>query len=57
MGMNRGGDSAMRILGCEDVVYASEPATGIVFLSELWHRTLRASAGTLKLTLFFGRWN
>ena len=37
--LNRGGDSAMRILGCEDVVYASEPATGIVFLSELWHRT------------------
>ena len=46
----------MRVLGCEPVAYEAAPGTGVCFRSELWHRTERASAGTVKLALFFGRW-
>jgi hypothetical protein len=53
--LSRGGDTAMRVLGCEPVAYEAAPGTGVCFRSELWHRTERASAGTVKLTLFFGR--
>ena len=44
-----------RVLGCEPVAYEAAPGTGVCFRSELWHRTERASAGTVKLALFFGR--
>lgn len=54
--LSRGGDTAMRVLGCEPVAYEAAPGTGVCFRSELWHRTERASAGTVKLALFFGRW-
>lgn len=53
--LSRGGDTAIRILGQEAVVYEAEPGTGVVFKSALWHRTEKASEGTMKLTLFFGR--
>ena len=54
--LSRGGDTAMRVLRCEPVAYEAAPGTGVCFRSELWHRTERASAGTVKLALFFGRW-
>ena len=46
----------MRVLGCEPVAYEAAPGTGVCCRSELWHRKERASAGTVKLALFFGRW-
>ena len=54
--LSREGDTAMRILGREPVDYEAAPGTGVCFRSELWHRTERASEGTMKVTLFFGRW-
>ena len=43
-------------LGRNAVEYEAAPGTGVCFRSELWHRTERASEGTMKVTLFFGRW-
>ena len=54
--LSRGGATSMRILGQDAVVYEAHPGTGVLFLSELWHRTETASPGTTKLTLFFGVW-
>ena len=54
--LSRGGETAVRVLGHAPVVYESAAGTGVCFLSELWHRTERASAGTVTLTLFVGRW-
>ena len=54
--LSRGGDTAMRVLGRKAVEYEAAPGTGVYFRSELWHRTERASEGTMKVTLFFGRW-
>jgi hypothetical protein len=54
--LTRGGDTAMRVLGCEPVTYEAEAGTGVAFKSALWHRTERASEGTMKLALFFGQW-
>ena len=54
--LSHGGDTAVRVLGQEPVAYEAEPGTGVLFKSALWHRTERASEGTMKLALFFGRW-
>ena len=54
--LSRGGDTAMRVLGRNAVEYEAAPGTGVCFRSELWHKTERASEGTMKVTLFFGRW-
>lgn len=52
--LSDGGDTAMRILGHEELVFTGEAGSGVVFRSELWHRTERASAGVWKLALFYG---
>ena len=54
--LSRGGATSMRVLGQGDVVYEARPGTGVLFLSELWHRTETATPGTMKVTLFFGIW-
>ena len=54
--LSRGLATSMRVLGKEPVAYLSEPGTGLLFLSDLWHRTEAAEEGVAKLTLFFGRW-
>ena len=38
-------------LGQGGVVYEAQPGTGVMFLSELWHRTETTSSGTMKVTL------
>ena len=53
---SRGSATSMRVLGQGDVVYEARPGTGVLFLSELWHRTETATPGTMKVTLFFGVW-
>ena len=52
--LSDGGDTAMRILGHEELAFTGEAGSGAAFRSELWHRTERASAGIWKLALFFG---
>jgi hypothetical protein len=52
--LSDGGDTAMRILGQEELAFTGEAGSGVVFRSALWHRTERASAGVWKLALFYG---
>ena len=52
--LSDGGDTAMRILGHEELAFTGEAGSGAAFRSELWHRTERASAGVWKLALFYG---
>ena len=52
--LSDGGDTAMRILGHEELAFTGEAGSGVAFRSELWHRTERASAGVWKLALFYG---
>ena len=52
--LSDGGDTAMRILGHEELAFTGEAGSGVAFLSELWHRTERASVGVWKLALFYG---
>ena len=52
--LSDGGDTAMRILGNEELAFTSEAGSGVAFRSELWHRTERAGAGVWKLTVFYG---
>ena len=49
-----GGDTAMRVLGHEELAFTGEAGSGVAFRSELWHRTECASAGVWKLALFYG---
>ena len=44
----------MRVLGQEPLVFTGEAGSGVAFLSELWHRTERASEGVCKLAFFYG---
>ena len=44
----------MRIAGEDEVVYDERAGAAVIFCSELWHRTVRASPNTIKLTIFFG---
>ena len=50
--LSDGGDTAMRILGHEELAFTGEAGSGVAFRSELWHRTERASEGVWKLALF-----
>ena len=52
--LSDGGDTAMRILGQEAIAFTGEAGSGVAFLSELWHRTERASEGVWKLAIFYG---
>ena len=52
--LSDGGDTAMRILGQEELAFTGEAGSGVAFRSALWHRTERASAGVWKLALFYG---
>ena len=52
--LSDGGDTAMRVLGQEPLVFTGEAGSGVAFLSELWHRTERASEGVCKLAFFYG---
>ena len=52
--LSDGGDTAMRVLGQEPLVFTGEAGSGAAFLSELWHRTERASEGVCKLAFFYG---
>lgn len=45
-------DTSMRVVGQEELKFTREAGSGMVFPSELWHRTERP--GGWKLTLFFG---
>lgn len=54
--LNEAGSTAMRIIGQDPIAYEAAPGSGLCFLSDLWHRTEHASAGTCKLTIFFGVW-
>ena len=49
-----GGDTAMRILGQDELAFTGEAGSGVAFRSALWHRTERAGAGVWKLALFYG---
>ena len=52
--LSDGGDSAIRILGQDELAFSGEPGSGVVFKSALWHRTERSSAGVSKLAVFYG---
>ena len=52
--LSDGGDTAMRILGQDELAFTGEAGSGVAFRSALWHRTERASAGVWKLALFYG---
>jgi len=52
--LSDGGDTAMRVLGQEAIAFTGEAGSGVAFLSELWHRTERASEGVWKLAIFYG---
>ena len=52
--LSDGGDTAMRVLGQETIAFTGEAGSGVAFLSELWHRTERASGCVWKLAIFYG---
>ena len=52
--LSNGGETAMQILGHDDIVFNGRPGDGVLFKSELWHRTQRATGNIWKLTIFFG---
>ena len=52
--LSDGGNTAMRILGQDELIFTGEAGSGAVFRSALWHRTERAGTGVWKLALFYG---
>ena len=52
--LSDGGDTAMRILGQDELAFTGEAGSGVAFRSALWHRTERAGAGVWKLAVFYG---
>ena len=50
--LSDGIETSMRVVGQEELKFTREAGSGMVFPSELWHRTERP--GGWKLTLFFG---
>jgi len=52
--LSDGGCTAMQVLGEEENEFTDVAGTGFVFISELWHRTQRASKNTVKLAVFYG---
>ena len=52
--LSDGGNTAMRILGQDELIFTREAGSGAVFRSALWHRTECAGTGVWKLALFYG---
>jgi hypothetical protein len=52
--LNRGGCTSMQVCGQPEVFYHERGGSGIVFRSDLHHRTEKAEPGVWKLALFFG---
>ena len=52
--LNRGGDTSMQVCGHPEVRYHSPAGSGILFRSDLHHRTEKAEHGVWKLAMFFG---
>ena len=52
--LNRGGCTSMRVCGQPEVFYHARGGSGVVFRSDLHHRTEKAEPGVWKLALFFG---
>ena len=52
--LSSGGNTAMRVLGQPELAFTDRAGSGVVFRSELWHRTERAVPGVWKLALFYG---
>ena len=47
--LSDGGDTAMRILGRDELAFTGAAGSGVAFRSALWHRTEYAGAGVWKL--------
>ena len=52
--LNRGGCTSMQICGEPEVYYHSPEGSGLIFRSDLHHRTEKAEPGVWKLAMFFG---
>lgn len=52
--LNRGGCTSMEVCGKPEVFYHSPGGSGVIFRSDLHHRTEKAEQGIWKLALFFG---
>lgn len=52
--LNRGGCTSMRVCGQPEVFYLAPAGTGVIFRSDLHHRTEKAEPGIWKIALFFG---
>ena len=54
LALSSGGNTAMRVLGQPELAFTDGAGAGVVFRSELWHRTERVVPGVWKLALFYG---
>ena len=52
--LNRGGCTSMKVCGQSEVFYLAPGGSGVVFRSDLYHRTEKAEPGIWKIALFFG---
>jgi hypothetical protein len=52
--LNRGGCTSMQVCGEPEVYYHSPEGNGVIFRSDLYHRTEKAEPGVWKLAMFFG---
>ena len=52
--LNRGGCTSMQVCGKPEVYYHSPEGNGVLFRSDLHHRTEKAEPGVWKLAMFFG---
>ena len=52
--LSRGGTTSMQVHGYKEVHYRATPGSGLLFRSNLHHRTCKAEEGVWKLALFFG---
>jgi hypothetical protein len=52
--LNRGGCTSMQVCGEPEVYYHSPEGNGVIFRSNLHHRTEKAEPGVWKIALFFG---
>jgi hypothetical protein len=53
--LNRGGCTSMIVCGQQEVFYHAQVGSGVIFRSDLHHRTEKAEPGIWKIALFFGR--
>ena len=52
--LNRGGCTSMQVCGQPEVFYLAPGGSGVIFRSDLHHRTEKAEPGIWKIALFFG---